>query len=71
MKKKNTKWNIAPGSRRRGAHAREVTREQLVSAIQSFKQHGGLIRTLPPQSEIPRRAVAAYLDTGLENLFDT
>ena len=71
MKKKNTKWNLAPGARRRGARAREVTREQLVLAIQSFKQHGGLIHTLPPQSELPRRTVAAYLDTGLENLFDT
>ena len=71
MIKKNTKWNIAPKAKRRGPRARAVTREQLSVAIQSFQQHGGLIHTLPPQLELPRRAVATHLDTGLENPFDT
>lgn len=73
MKKKTSQtWNAVPKSKRKRAPApkQEVSREELARAIQAFKEKGGLIRELPPESAEHRPRVGAHIDTGLESLFD-
>ena len=69
MKKRST-WNTAPRAKKKGART-DISRDQLSSAVQKFRQRGGLIHTLPPEQSYRRHTVGANVDTGIESLFDS
>lgn len=68
--KNKSDWNNGPPAKRKSGKA-EVSRDQLLRAIQTFQHQGGLIRTLPPQNANRRYSVGGNLESGFENVIDS